>query len=65
MELPNETVCTELLLDLIYYEILCGRLSSEMEYLFERHLENCPSCRRKILGFNHILHSAETERNFG
>jgi hypothetical protein len=65
MDITDSVGCTELLLDLIYYELVRGRLSSEMEYLFERHLEQCPNCRRRILGFHHILHETEIVRNYG
>jgi hypothetical protein len=68
MEFPDKMVCKELLLDLVCYEIYCKRLSPEMEHLFERHLEECPSCRRRILGFRRILQeNQETDivRNFG
>jgi len=68
MELSEKLVCKELLLDLVCYEIHCKRLSPEMEYLFEKHLEECPSCRRRILGFRRILQeNQETDivRNFG
>jgi predicted anti-sigma-YlaC factor YlaD len=65
MELSEKMVCKELLLDLVCYEIHCKRLSPEMEYLLEKHLEECPSCRRRILGFQRILNEAEIVRNFG
>jgi hypothetical protein len=57
--------CKELLLDLLYYEKSCGRLSPETEYLFEKHLEKCPSCRFRIRGFMRLLQGEEIVRNFG
>jgi len=57
--------CEELLLDLIFYEIYCRRLSPEMEYLLERHLELCPTCRDRIIGFKSLLPNNEIVRNFG
>jgi predicted anti-sigma-YlaC factor YlaD len=57
--------CVDLLLDLVIYERYSRRLSPEMAYLFEEHLENCPSCREKILAFRQILEKELVERNFG
>jgi len=65
MEISDSVVCTELLLDLFYYELVRGRLSPEMEYLFERHLQHCRSCRHKILGFHRFVHESEIVRNLG
>jgi hypothetical protein len=65
MEISNETFCTELLLTLICHDRLRGCLSSEMEYLFEKHLENCPNCRQKIFGFHRLLHRAEHAQMLG
>jgi hypothetical protein len=36
-----------------------------MEYLFERHLQHCRSCRHKILGFHRFVHESEIARNLG
>jgi hypothetical protein len=65
MEPTHETVCKELLLDLICYEKSRGRLSPEMEYLLEKHLERCRSCRRDILDFRKLLQINEPVPNFG
>jgi len=65
MELNGGTFCEVLLLDVICYEWNCGRLSPEMEYLFEKHLENCPDCQRKVAAFNSELEEDKTVRNFG
>lgn len=65
IEVTNNAICEAVLLDVICYEKTCGRLSPEMEYLFERHLEQCPSCRRRILGFRYVLDGNEPVRNFG
>jgi hypothetical protein len=65
MELSDNLYCTEFLLDLIYYEMLYRTLSPEMEYLFKRHLEKCPNCRRWVVGFHRTLHKPEVVRNVG
>ena len=57
--------CVDLLLDLVFYERYSRRLSPEMEYLFERHLESCSSCRGRILAFRQILQDGVVQRNFG
>jgi hypothetical protein len=61
----NEDACDVLLLDLICYELSCGRLSPEMKYLLERHMEQCPNCRRRINGFMDMLQEDKVVRNFG
>ena len=65
MEHSHGTTCGKLLLDIIYYERSCGRLSPEMEYLFEQHLTKCPSCRHRFLGFKRMLREATMVRNYG
>jgi predicted anti-sigma-YlaC factor YlaD len=65
MELSSRMVCQELLLDLICYEMCRGRLSTEMEYLLEKHLEQCPSCRDRIAAFRKMLQEPMIVRNFG
>jgi len=65
MEFSHETVCKELLLDLISYERCRGHLSPETEYLLERHLEQCLSCRHGILGYQSLLQNKEAMPNFG
>lgn len=55
MEPSYGDFCEELLLDIIYYEIYRGCLSSEMRYIFQKHLEQCPNCRDRYLAFMHIL----------
>jgi len=65
MELSRREVCEELLLDLICYEMFCGRLSPEMEHLLGIHLEQCPSCRHKIRAFQRMLDEPMIMRNFG
>lgn len=64
-EHKNNNACDVLLLDLIFYELSCGRLSPEMKYLLERHLEQCPNCRRRIHEFQSILEDDKIVRNFG
>jgi hypothetical protein len=43
--------CREFLWDVICYEVRGRRLSPEMKYLLDEHLENCPSCRRNMIEF--------------
>jgi hypothetical protein len=65
MGLSNHMLCKDLLLDLICYELRSRRLSPEMKYLLERHLEHCKSCRGRILGFQRMLRESEAVRNYG
>jgi len=61
----HEKVCEELLLNFICYELCCGRLSPEVKYLLEKHMEECQSCRDRILGFQRMLRDPVFVRNFG
>ena len=65
MRSSENQACEELLWDLIFYEIQCRRLSPEMEYLLERHLNLCPNCRDRIHRFQSLLQNNEIIRNFG
>jgi hypothetical protein len=65
MEVHNGAYCDVLFLDVICYELNCGRLSPEMEYIFEKHLEVCPDCRKKVAALNYIMREAKPVRNFG
>jgi hypothetical protein len=65
MELQKERNCTDMLLDLLCYEIFTRRLSPEMEDMLNHHLDCCPACRRKVCGFRHILGKRMVQRNFG
>jgi hypothetical protein len=65
MALAHGTVCRKLLLDMLFYEKSCGRLSPEMEYLLDQHLKKCPGCRHRILGFQRTLLEPSIVRNFG
>ena len=65
MEFYAAAHCEMLLMDVICYELHCGRLSPEMEYLFEKHLEDCPDCQRKVADFNREIKEDCTVRNFG
>jgi hypothetical protein len=47
--------CADTLLDLVCYETVCRHMSPEMESLFARHLQSCPSCRRKVVFFRSML----------
>jgi hypothetical protein len=55
---PSE--CIGILLDLICYEMHCGRLSPEMKLMLENHLATCPSCRKGIRDFMQILAHASS-----
>ena len=65
MDLHEVTQCSEVLLDLVCYEIQTRRLSPEMRRLFYRHLEQCAVCRRRVRAFEGILAEVEPRRNFG
>jgi hypothetical protein len=43
--------CREFLWDIICYEIRSRRLSPEMRYLLDEHLESCASCRQMMMDF--------------
>jgi hypothetical protein len=65
MELRRGAFCEELLLDIIYYEILRGHLSPEMKYIFKRHLKQCSKCRHRYFALLCILKEESIVRNFG
>lgn len=65
MNLETDSDCTDTLLDLLHYEIVCNRLSPEMGEMLKEHLENCPECRRKMLAFSLVLKNEATCPNFG
>jgi hypothetical protein len=65
MDKREESVCADMLLDLVSYEALRRHLSPETEAMLEDHLRCCPSCRRRILIFRSILGSENDIRNFG
>jgi len=65
MELHEGGDCHKLLLDLICYEIYSKHLSPEMEYLLDEHLEACPRCRERVVGFRRVLPDDTVVRNFG
>jgi hypothetical protein len=69
LENPHKTihgeVCETLLLDLLCYERYRGNLSPEMEYLFDRHVQECPRCRQKILDFRTMIGEEPVVRNYG
>ena len=52
--------CSDLLLDLLWYEIHCGRLSSEMESILACHLSECSVCRTKLSEFSGAYEEAMT-----
>ena len=64
-ETIHGTVCEALLLDLICYEKYRGNLSPEMEYLFDKHLKECLSCRQRMHGFRTMIDGEEIARNYG
>jgi len=50
--------CSELLLDLLWYEIHCRRLSPEMESILTGHLAECFACRMRFSEFVQALEEA-------
>jgi hypothetical protein len=65
MEPVHGINCKRLLLDILFYEKSCSRLSPEMDYLLEQHLAKCPGCRHKILSYQRTLMEATMVRNYG
>jgi len=65
MNHPDHSGCTDTLLDLVCYEILSRRFSPEMEAELNRHLRQCPSCRRKVRFFRQLIAGDVPCRNFG
>lgn len=65
MRVSDKQVCEELLCDLICYEMRCNRLSPEMKYLLEMHVEQCPNCRKRIMAFFQMVDHSTLVRNFG
>jgi hypothetical protein len=65
MALAHESMCGNLLLDILFYEKSYGRLSPEMEYLFEQHLKTCSACRHRTLSFQRVLREPIIVRNYG
>ncbi len=57
--------CHKLLLDLICYEMYSKHLSPEMENLLDEHLDTCPACRERVLGFRRLMPDRNIVRNFG
>ncbi len=55
--------CAEILLDLVCYEIYRMKLSPEMQQLFFDHLDQCPTCRKRVAGYLDLL--AELRQQFG
>jgi len=60
MWLHKEQDCHQILIDLLCYEKCGGRLSPEMERLLQSHVDECPSCMRKVLNFMETLTEEET-----
>ncbi len=60
MWLHEEPDCNQILIDLLCYEMCGGRLSPEMEYILRSHLDECPSCLKKVLNFKETLTEQET-----
>ena len=46
-----ESDCSALLLDLLWYETVAGRLSNEMEAILASHLSGCRVCRARFQEF--------------
>jgi hypothetical protein len=65
MGLHEASECSDMLIDLVCYEIQLRRLSPEVERIFKIHLEHCPSCKHRAHSFRATLAEAITPRNFG
>lgn len=65
MKHKRESDCSEMLLDMLCYELLTRKLSPEMQDLLDRHMRCCPACRRKVLGFLRTVGGNRMKRNFG
>ena len=65
MSLHLTSDCTDMLLDLVCYEMYSKRLSPEMQDIFGCHLLECPTCRKKVEHFRHMVGEEEVFRNFG
>ena len=65
VETQERTDCVDLLLDLVFYENYRRRLSPEMEYLLQGHLDTCPDCRDRMLSLRQILGGCMEHRNYG
>jgi len=58
--LPSEPAdCIDTLIELLFYEAYCRRLSPEMQALLDRHLRQCPECRRRLRSMDELLGSPE------
>ncbi len=55
----HEGGCSEILVDLLCYEIQTRRLSPEMRAFFDSHLEGCTACRRRVRRFQEILFESD------
>ena len=65
MHLQMAPECSEILIDLVCYELYAGRISPETERLFAMHLEHCAACRRMVHDYQKTLAEADRHRNFG
>ena len=65
MEAVITTDCTDTLLDMVWYQIVTRRLSSEMEEMLERHLRDCHSCRQKLFHLRLEVQNLSDCANFG
>jgi hypothetical protein len=54
--------CLDTLIDLLCYEMSCGRLSPEMEALLALHLERCTACKRRVSNFLELIEDASSSR---
>ena len=57
--------CMELLLDVVCYEAIGGRLSPEMRGILDLHLRECSRCKNKTLGLLQLLHPEQVRRHYG
>lgn len=55
MYIDEQEACIDMLIDLLCYEMSCGRLSPEMKDLLACHLANCTACRRRAHNFLELI----------
>jgi hypothetical protein len=58
MFIEGQDNCLDTLIDLLCYEMSCGRLSPETEALLDGHLEHCAGCRKRVYDFLALIDGA-------
>ena len=54
--------CLGVLLDVLCYEMICGRMSREIESVLEEHFRACSTCRKKFRDYLDVL--VQTDSGF-